>query len=350
MQKFGFVHPPLPEGYSHQTPANTLDSTTSRITPPPSPSRVALKAPSVQPSQTGFTGVNGGGEVINKLVAKRSNKKRIQPSFVGSLSGSVPSASTASNHSLPVPAASSSNGLVSSRSFGMGTGTRTTTQLLPLAHASSQPPSHSISPITDNWPHGYDADVDMSGPIDMDVPINSLSTGTNATLKGKRKASILDSADDTKLSKPRTLGGDRPRDTVVIHEIGTGESSGSGSWNDRGLLTGAILPVPPLYNSLNVRIDGSDDVLEGRNSENDGGSLTSLIIDSIIICCAEPTEVMLVNSKQTQWLDYLPSRIIAMTATTSFSAVAMQDGSVNVYSSTGRRYFLFYHPWLWPPF
>lgn len=47
---------------------------------------------------------------------------------------------------------------------------------------------------------------------------------------------------------------------------------------------------------------------------------------------------MLVSGKQTQWLDYLPSRVLAMTATTSFAAVAMQDGSVNVYSSTGRRY------------
>jgi len=44
-----------------------------------------------------------------------------------------------------------------------------------------------------------------------------------------------------------------------------------------------------------------------------------------------------VSGKQTQWLDYLPSRVLAMTATASFAAVAMQDGSVNVYSSTGRR-------------
>lgn len=50
-----------------------------------------------------------------------------------------------------------------------------------------------------------------------------------------------------------------------------------------------------------------------------------------------PTEVRLFSGKQTLWLDYLPSRILAMTATASFAAVAMQDGSVNVYSSTGRR-------------
>lgn len=50
-----------------------------------------------------------------------------------------------------------------------------------------------------------------------------------------------------------------------------------------------------------------------------------------------PHEVMLVSGKQTQWLDYLPTRVLAMTATVFFSAVAMEDGSVNVYTSTGRR-------------
>lgn len=50
-----------------------------------------------------------------------------------------------------------------------------------------------------------------------------------------------------------------------------------------------------------------------------------------------PHEVMLVSGKQTQWLDFLPARVVCMTATVSFSAAAMEDGSVNVYTSTGRR-------------
>lgn len=50
------------------------------------------------------------------------------------------------------------------------------------------------------------------------------------------------------------------------------------------------------------------------------------------------TEVLFANGKQTQWLDYLPSPVVALVATTAFCAVAMQDGSVNVYSHTGRRY------------
>jgi protein HIRA/HIR1 len=45
-----------------------------------------------------------------------------------------------------------------------------------------------------------------------------------------------------------------------------------------------------------------------------------------------------VSGKQTQWLDYLPVPALAIKATSFFCAVAMLDGSVVVYSHTGRRY------------
>lgn len=48
-------------------------------------------------------------------------------------------------------------------------------------------------------------------------------------------------------------------------------------------------------------------------------------------------EVLYVNGKATQWLDYLPTPVLAAAATRSFCAVAMQDGCINVYSPTGRR-------------
>ena len=51
-----------------------------------------------------------------------------------------------------------------------------------------------------------------------------------------------------------------------------------------------------------------------------------------------PHEVIYVSGKQTQWLDYLSSPVVALAATAAFSAVALQDGSLNVYSATGRRY------------
>ena len=111
----------------------------------------------------------------------------------------------------------------------------------------------------------------MDRDRDMEVPISALSTGPDG-LKGKRKASSYDLGyiDDGRVSKPRTLGGDRPRENVAIREIGVvGSSSGHVGV---GMDTRLGLPIPPLYNSLTVRVEGSDDILEARNSENDGTS------------------------------------------------------------------------------
>lgn len=52
---------------------------------------------------------------------------------------------------------------------------------------------------------------------------------------------------------------------------------------------------------------------------------------------AGPTELTFADGKQTLWLDYLPSPVLALTASTTFCGAATQDGSVNVYSHTGRR-------------
>lgn len=53
---------------------------------------------------------------------------------------------------------------------------------------------------------------------------------------------------------------------------------------------------------------------------------------------AGTTDLAFISGKQTQWLDYLPSPALTLKATHSFCAVGMQDGSVNVYSHTGRKY------------
>lgn len=184
----------------------------------------------------------------------------------------------------------------------------------------------------------YDADIDM----DMEVPIDSLSTAVSTSGKGKRKGSAND--DDARPSKARTLGGDRQKETVVVREIGGGSSSGLPGriWSDHHVVP--ALPVPPLLNSLSVKVEGSDDMLEAENSEGDSMFFlrSPASFPLLIRCVIDPTEVMLLSGKQTQWLDFLPSRVLAMTATASFAAVAMEDGSVIVYSSTGRRYICFF--------
>lgn len=261
LQKFGFVPPPLPEGFAAYAVPPPAPTSTSRITPPPSPSRTKSATPNPNPnsqSQTnGFVngiGGGGGGEVINKLVAKRGNKnkdkKRIQPTAVPSASN-VPTTTTTAG---PGPGPSS---------------TANANAFFPPPHSHSQ----TISPMLDNWPHGgYEADIDMNRDMDMDmeVPISSLSTGPDG-LKGKRKASSYDlGGDDSRVSKPRTLGGDRPRENVAVREIGAAVGGSGGGHIGMGM--GMGLPIPPLYNSLTVRVEGSEDILEARNSENDGTS------------------------------------------------------------------------------
>ncbi|KAH9943529.1 WD40-repeat-containing domain protein [Amylocystis lapponica] len=328
LKKFGFVAPPLPEGYSHQVaapPQVTQTSTGTRMTPPPSPGRAEVQLPPDQ-TQNGFgTSINGtgGGEQVNKLVAKR-NKKRVQPSFVGSINGFIPSAahgpsSIPSAGTLASAPLSNAGGVgVSARFFGEASSsvplsTFSTHSTAP--RSSAQTFDHAANPYNVE-PSGAE-DVDMfSTDLDMDVRINSLDTSAQAG-KGKRKA--IDLTDDRVVSKPRTLGGDRVRDLVPVRQIASGTGGGLGLWSDQSSMMGR-LEVPPLLTCLKTTVEGSEDVFEGRNSESGG-----------------PTEVMYISGKTTQWLDYLPSPVLALTATTTFCAVAMQDGSVNVYSPTGRR-------------
>lgn len=49
---------------------------------------------------------------------------------------------------------------------------------------------------------------------------------------------------------------------------------------------------------------------------------------------------MFTSGKQTQFLDYLPSPVLSLAATATFCAAGMQDGSINVYSHSGRRFVM----------
>ncbi|KAF9226375.1 WD40 repeat-like protein [Gyrodon lividus] len=304
LQKFGFVPPPVPEGFSHGTSYGEEKAPSmSRITPPPSPT--PRSSSSTQASQSGFgTSAVNGGEHINRLVAKKSNKKRVQPILMSN----IPSASTAPSVQQIVPPFS-----VKGPANGTSALSISTSERRPPA-PRAVPISRSVSPTPSM--RGFDADIEMDGVMSMEVPIDSLDQGSSPEMtKGKRKASVMDL--EERPVRPRTLGGDRQRESVAVREITRGVSIRDAA---RVLGSEEVLPSPPVLTLLSTRVDGSDDVLEGRNSEGDG-----------------PTEVLFISSKQTQWLDYLPSPVVALTASPSFCAVAMQDGAVNVYSHTGRR-------------
>ncbi|KZT08028.1 WD40 repeat-like protein [Laetiporus sulphureus 93-53] len=316
LKKFGFVPPPLPEGYSHQI---AKAQSAARMTPPPSPGP--------EHSQTGFDDQANGGEHINKLVAKRKPKKRVQLTFAGVPSAGTESINTAGTTTAAPVSAAGGVGSASARPFSEVPVSATSISHRPPTSRSvaSLLNAEPLPPTTSTFGLGIgEEDVDMfSMDMNTEVSINSLETDAQA---GRVKRKAVESADDRVMSKPRTLGGDRVRETVSIREIAGsaatfGPAGGSlGLWSEPSSLMGR-LQVPPVLTYLKANVEGSEDVFEGRNSEDGAGA----------------TEVLFVSGKQTQWLDYLPSPVIALAATTTFCAVAMQDGSVNVYSHTGRR-------------
>ncbi|KAI0320485.1 WD40 repeat-like protein [Amylostereum chailletii] len=275
LQKFGFVPPAVPEGYSHTSASRASGD---QITPPPSPNRANSQVPN------GFgTGVNGTGEVINKLVAKRNTKKkRLQPTFMGSLGGAGPS------NAAVIPSASLNHRLQT-----------LTHNLLSTAPIPFQLPAFIPSPPLRSL---------------VLVPIDSIDGGS-----GKRRGGAMDAMED-RPAKARTLGGDRPRESIPeVKEISRPIPSSAGP---SVTPTGNLFEVPPVLNYLSLKVaDVADDVLEARNAESGGKHLL----------------VSYASGKQTQWLDYLPSPAVTLTATTTFCAVGMLDGCLNIYSPTGRR-------------
>lgn len=293
---------------------------TSRITPPPSPNLKSTpeEAQRRSQSQSGFDAepVNGG-EKINMLVAKKSIKKRIQLTQMSN----APSAFTLDKITNgPVNPAPSPGGQPPKRANGVPSATTPLDSLFSVP--KSRQPSHSASPAPSM--RGFDADIEMGGPMDMDVPIDAIYSSSPGVSLGKRKASFTDGED--RPARARTLGGDRPRERITLREIYPQKQRGMD-----------VLPMPPVLTVLNIKVEGTDDILEGRNSEGDGSSPLSSQTRFITHCTSGPAEVVFMSGKQTQWLDYLPSPIIALTATSMFCAVASQDGLINVYSCTGRR-------------
>ncbi|KAF8631486.1 hypothetical protein AX15_002373 [Amanita polypyramis BW_CC] len=292
LTKFGFIPPPLPDGFSH-VPAWEP----TQMTPPPSPTRSNPQAPasSAQASSTSFPVLNGV-ECVNVLVAKRSSKKRAPLSQVPSatVNGRIDTSASVAGPSMP------------------STGVPPSKRVQLMHHPDVQRfPSPSEQPY--NAPDGWSRHAD--GAMDVDVPIDALDTALPST---KGRTAIGDMLDETKPPKARTLGGDRRREAVQVREIGTVVPVPAMAV---GVQRGMTLPVPPLLTYLTSEIDGTDDVLEARNADDVAGT----------------NEVMLVSGKQIQWLDYLPFPILGLKATSFFCAVAMQDDSVNVYSHTGRR-------------
>jgi len=293
LQKFGFTLPPVPEGWSHTN--ILLPSSGQRITPPPSPNRSSKQPHGLNGFGAPSTGT--GHEVVNTLIAKRNTKRRPQQQFLGPLGGS-----------------SSPAGLANSSAFRDSPA---------RAHSRTHPATSVISsgPMSQPSTSAHSLDrhsLDHTSPDTVtEVPIDSL--GATSSTGAKRKLSLLDMPDD-RPTKTRTLGGDRVRDSDmnVVKEICPIVDVVPGSPEIKG---GNILAVPPTLTYLSLKVaDAGDDILECKNSES-----------------GDQTEICYISGKTVCWLDYLPSPCVVLGATSTFCAAGMLDGTLNIYSPTGRR-------------
>jgi protein HIRA/HIR1 len=263
LKKFGFIPPPIPEGFSHDIPSHVPKPSSTRITPPPSPGRGQDQAGPSQ-LQNGFGhAVNGTGERVNMLVAKRKGPKRIQPTLVSS----IPSASTKDPVAADTAAASASV----PRSFATDSKSAPFAMLpapRPQSHTPDPAFRHSSADQSSLESNPFEGDLGIVSSVDMDVPISSLDQNgsVSSILRGKRKA--VDTIDDTRTSKPRTLGGDISRGATMVRELvgRTASATTSRLWTESQV---DMLPRPPLLTFLSSKMEGSDDVLEVRNPENE---------------------------------------------------------------------------------
>ncbi|KAJ7723388.1 histone transcription regulator 1 [Mycena metata] len=290
LKKFGFTPPPIPEGFSHAQPAPAPSLDTQ--------SQPQSQSQSQSMDQTGFGGsaVDGGGERVNVLVAKRGGKKR------------------AGLTNMPMGMATQQLPPLSQSMSGPGTNAYgpalTGVSISKRAQLSQQQQQQHQQQQQERASSVFDVDEDTWGTA-SDVRIDAMGGGR----KRKSAASAM-SVDGEEPKRARTLGGERKHAVVPVRELSWGnESVPSSSWSSSNLR------VPALMTRIATQVEGSDDVFEAVNPEGD----------------EDVPEVSYMSGKHTQWLDYLPSPALVVCASSRFCAVGLRDGSVIVYSHTGRR-------------
>ena len=263
LAKFGFNLPPLPEGYSHTPKQEAMNS------------RVLAQSQQAANEFDPRTAQNEE-EKVNILVAKRAPKDKKRLNLVPT-SGSTPVPKPIPS---PIPISTTVNGAPASKRATLIT-----------IHDSKAPHSHSIqsprSSFSNSFPPPSEQPFvnapdswnkqDVGQLMDLDIPMDlvgvPISTGGGGA-KGKRKASLvidLTTEDNSKVTKARTLGGDRPVETHVPKEISTWSAGPPRSTHGSDAFH-AVLPTPPLFTYLSTDVEGTDDVLESRNIDEDGES------------------------------------------------------------------------------
>ncbi|EPQ29539.1 uncharacterized protein PFL1_02758 [Pseudozyma flocculosa PF-1] len=168
----------------------------------------------------------------------------------------------------------------------------------------------------------------QEGAIEVDA--DATAPPSTETRGEKRKAAFGDEDIEplskiprsrTKAEIGRTLGGETPREPVGRTVALRRRIEGSVGIVEDGVHRGVRLAVPELLNVY--RRDEEHGTVEIRNFD-----------------ASRPSEIALLDGSESDsvvWLDFSPSPGILATATPHFSAVALEDSSVLIYSPKGRR-------------
>lgn len=276
-----------------------------------------MSAPDLQQTN-GFDSrvTTNGPEKVNILVAK---KKRVN---LTSSNTSIPSARVPPKTGSNVPSSSTNSNTTVKRAQFTQIDSKTKSLAISSPRSTSFAnsfPAPSEQPFGD-LPEGWSSRSEFVQPMQLDVHIDAFDTTRQ---RGKRKASFSPDGGGPRI-RARTLGGDRPVEVHTAREISRWSTAPETMRRVSGEGTDPSSSVQfarlPLLTYLSSEVEGSNEMFEAKNMDEDG-----------------TTEIAFISGKQTEWLDYLPSPAIAVKATSSFCAVAMQDGTVNVYSHTGRR-------------
>ena len=151
----------------------------------------------------------------------------------------------------------------------------------------------------------------------QDVPHNLVNgESSSPRAAAKRKANLL--GDESRAPKGRMMISARDATGGDVRELRAPRVPIAGS----GAGPSKLLPVPSVQTLL--RATSRDDPgvhIEASNAAT----------------AAERNRITLVVSGQDVWVDYVPSAVLCMTATSKFAAVALENGSLLLYSPAGRQ-------------
>ncbi|KAL1412113.1 HIR complex subunit [Vanrija albida] len=183
----------------------------------------------------------------------------------------------------------------------------------PLQRPTLQPPSPQVSRRGAADAFSFANDQPFSSRAGGDATARMFDD-VDAFRAGEKRRTY---EDDFRAVKHRSLGSARtvgPVSEIRAPRVILSGGSGGGG--------GHLLPLPSIQTVVRVQQDEGGGVITAENDASDS-SRSSVSFSA--------------NGKDIIWIDYVPSPILAVVATSAFCAAAAEDGTVRVYSVSGRH-------------